>query len=82
MLNLDDISEEEAISIEEDSDKNCNHEFLDHLYYTLCGSTSKNNMYTTLFDTFDKRMKELDRWVNKSLRKSFDIYWKDCHGGH
>ena len=64
MLNLD--SDDEII-IEEDDKSECilckytNHEFLDHLYYTLCGSTSKNNMYTTLFDTFDKRMKELDR---------------------
>lgn len=64
MLNLD--SEDELI-VEEDDKSECilckytNHEFLDHLYYTLCGSTSKNNMYTTLFDTFNKRMKELDR---------------------
>ena len=64
MLNLDSYDE---IIIEEDDKSECilckytNHEFLDHLYYTLCGSTSKNNMYTTLFDTFDKRMKELDR---------------------
>ena len=66
MLNLDDFSEEE-MPIEEDTDTDCilckytNHDYLDHLYYTLCGSTSKNNMYTTLFDAFDKRMKELDR---------------------
>ena len=86
MLNLD-VSDDEAISIEEDTDSDCilckytNHDYLDHLYYTLCGSTSKNNMYTTLFDTFNKRMKELESqgFESHQLKKEALINHYETH---
>ena len=67
MLNLDDISEEKAISIEEDTDTNCilcqytNHEFLDQMHNSLNCTTSKNNLYDILYDAFNKRMAELKK---------------------
>ena len=65
MLNLDDISEEEAISIEEDTDTDCilcqytNHEFLDQMHSSLNCTTSKNNLYDILYNAFNKQMNTL-----------------------
>ena len=67
MLNLDDISEEEDIPIEEDHSADCvlclytNHSYLDHMHHTLSSTTSKTNMYSILYNAFNKRMAELKK---------------------
>ena len=67
MLNLDDISEEEDIPIEEDDATECvlcmytNHSYLDHMHHTLSSTTSKTNLYTILHDAFNKQMNLLKK---------------------
>jgi len=67
MLNLDDISEEEDIPIEEDHSADCvlclytNHSYLDHMHHTLSSTTSKTNLYTILHDAFNKQMNLLKK---------------------
>ena len=67
MLNLDDISEEEDIPIEEDDNTECilctytNHNYLDQMHHTLSCTTSKTNLYTILHDAFNKQMNLLKK---------------------
>ena len=67
MLNLDDISEEEDIPIEEDDNTECilcthtNHAYLDHMHHCLNRTTSKTNLYTILHDAFNKQMNLLKK---------------------
>ena len=67
MLNLDDISEEEDIPIEEDDATECvlcmytNHKYLDHMKQCLNRSTIKTNLYTILHDAFNKKMNLLKK---------------------
>ena len=66
MLNLDDISEED-IPIGEDHSTDCvlclytNHSYLAHMHHTLSSTTSKTNMYSILYNAFNKRMAELKK---------------------
>ena len=65
MLNLDDISED--IDLKEDDNTECilcthtNHAYLDHMHHCLNRTTSKTNMYSILYDAFNKRMAELKK---------------------
>ena len=67
MLNLDDISAEEDIPMEEDDKIECilcthtNHSYLDHMHHTLSCTTSKTNLYTILHDAFNKQMNLLKK---------------------
>jgi hypothetical protein len=67
MLNLDDISEEADIPMTEDDATECvlcmytNHAYLDHMHHTLSSTTSKTNMYSILYDAFNKQMAELKK---------------------
>jgi hypothetical protein len=67
MLNLDDISEEADIPIKEDDSMECilcthtNHSYLDHMHHCLNRTTSKNNLYTILYDAFNKKMNLLKK---------------------
>ena len=67
MLNLDDISEEADIPIKEDDSMECilcthtNHSYLDHMHHCLNRTTSKNNLYTILYDAFNKQMNLLKK---------------------
>ena len=65
MLNLDDICED--IDLKEDDSTECilcthtNHSYLDHMHHTLSSTTSKTNLYTILYDAFNKQMNLLKK---------------------